>query len=64
MVANFWYTAWVNGGKPDLNKIISKSWDATDSEKLKAEKEAYRKNELLKKGWLLSKKDAGRDAGE
>lgn len=64
MVANFWYTAWVDAGRPDLNKIMIKKWETADEEKLKAEKEAYRKNELLKKGWLLSKKDAGRDAGE
>lgn len=57
LVADFWYTAWVDAGKPDLNKIMTKPWNAADDEKLENEKKAYRKNELLKKGWLLSKRD-------
>ena len=62
LVADFWYTAWVNGGKPDLNKIMTKKWEAADDEKLSNEIKAYRKNELLKNGWLLSKKVAGGDS--
>jgi hypothetical protein len=57
LVADFWYTSWVDAGKPDLNKIMTKKWEAGDDEKLQNETKAYRKNELLKKGWLLSKKD-------
>lgn len=57
LVADFWYTAWVNAGKPDLNKLMTKKWEAVDDEKFKNERKAYRNNELLKKGWLLSKKD-------
>jgi hypothetical protein len=22
MIADFWYTAWVDGGQPDLNKLL------------------------------------------
>lgn len=56
VVADFWYTAWVDGGKPDLNNLLTKKWDAESQEKLRNEVNAYRKNELLKKGWLMSKK--------
>ena len=56
LVANFWYTAWVDAGKPDLTTLLTKKWDAADAEKLKNETEAYRNNQLLKNGWLLSKK--------
>jgi hypothetical protein len=37
MVGNLWYTAWVNAGKPDLNKIGNK--EVSDSLKLALKKE-------------------------
>ena len=58
LVADFWYTAWVDAGKPDLQKIMAAKWNEKDVAQLQEETEAYRKNELLKKGWLLSKKDS------
>lgn len=60
MVADFWYTAWVDAGKPDLQNLLTKSWDDAAEKKLKAEKKAYRKNNLLKQGLLLSKKETSR----
>lgn len=39
-VANFWYTAWVNGGKPDLINL--------DAQTL-----TQRNKKLLKKDWKL-----------
>jgi hypothetical protein len=60
-VADFWYTAWVDAGKPDLQKLLTKKWTEADEQKLQDEIKAYRKNNLLKNGWLLSKKDAGKD---
>jgi hypothetical protein len=54
MIADFWYTAWVDAGKPDPTtfQTIAK----TDKKSLKKEKKAWQKNELLSSGLLLSKK--------
>lgn len=60
LVADFWYTAWVDAGKPSLTPLLTKNWDEQAQEKLKAEIKAYRKNELLKKELLLSKKEGNR----
>jgi hypothetical protein len=59
LVADFWYTAWVDAGKPDLSNLTTKNWDASADETLQREVKAYRKNKLLKNGLLLSKKNAG-----
>jgi len=63
LVADFWYTAWVDAGKPNLTPLLTKNWDAQAQEKLQSEIRAYRKNELLKKELLLSKKE-GSKGGE
>ncbi len=57
LVADFWYTAWVDAGTPDLKKLLSKPWNAADEAKLQEEINAYRKNNLLKNKLLLSKKE-------
>jgi hypothetical protein len=57
LVADFWFTAWVDAGKPDLKKLLTKKWEAADERKLQDELNAYRKNELLKNKLLLSKKE-------
>jgi len=55
MIADFWYTAWVNAGKPDLSKT---GGELTDSEKKQLETElaAFKKNELIQQQLLISKK--------
>ena len=57
LVADFWYTAWVNAGKPDLGMIL------TDEEKLQlqTQQKAYKKNTLIKEGLLIAKKDSKAD---
>lgn len=59
-VADYWYTAWVDAGKPDLQKLLRQEWNEASKEKLEAERKAYRKNTLLKDGHLLSKKEPSR----
>ncbi len=54
LLADFWYTAWVDGGKPDLSSWLKNG--AGGEEAWKQEKQAFLKNELLKKGWLQSRK--------
>ena len=64
LVADFWYTAWLDAGKPDLSKILIKKLDTAAEKKIIDEIKAYRKNELLKKGWLISKRDEATDSSE
>jgi len=55
MIANFWYTAWVDAGKPDLSGI---GGQLTEQEKkqLETELSAFKKNELIQQQLLISKK--------
>ena len=50
MIADFWYTAWVNAGKPDLGNTRGMS------QELEAELKSYKSNELINNNLLLSKK--------
>ena len=60
LVADYWYTAWVDAGKPNLQPLLKKAWDEASEEKLEKEVKAYRKNNLMKEGWLLSKRETNR----
>ena len=57
-LADFWYTAWVNGGKPDLSDIMTKPYVKADFRK---ERKAFKRNELLKLNWLISKQKPSDD---
>lgn len=54
-VADFWYTAWVDAGKPDLSSILSQPFDRSMKKALKKECKAYRKDQLIEKKWLIAK---------
>ncbi len=53
-VADFWYTAWVNAGKPDLSDLETVTKE--DKAKFKIAKKAWKNNELIKQGLLQSRK--------
>jgi hypothetical protein len=55
LIADFWYTCWVDAGKPALNGITP-GWSEKDKEALQKEMDAYRKNELIKQSLLISRK--------
>lgn len=55
LIADFWYTAWVDAGKPDL-KNITTNWTDNDQQQMDKELEAFKKNELLKQQLLISRK--------
>jgi hypothetical protein len=59
LIADFWYTAWVDAGKPDLSKLLSKPFDKKDRRAMKMECKAYRKGELLEKKLLIAKQISG-----
>lgn len=54
-IADFWFTAWVNAGKPDLNNTRG-----IDQE-LEVELKSYKSNTLIKNELLLSKKVKSQD---
>jgi hypothetical protein len=55
-VSDFWYTAWVDAGRPDLSRLLSKPFDNNERKKLKRELKAYRKNDLIERNFLIAKK--------
>jgi hypothetical protein len=56
-IADFWYTAWVDGGRPDLDDLLKTPLSPEQKKRLKAERAAYRANELLAKGWLRARSE-------
>jgi hypothetical protein len=53
MIADFWYTAWVDAKKPNLNELINTTENDTNA--LNIEKEAWILNTLIEKKLLRSK---------
>jgi hypothetical protein len=51
LVADFWYTAWVDAGKPDLASLSK-----AEKKKAKKETKSFKKNELVQKKLLISRK--------
>lgn len=56
MITDFWYTAWINAGKPNLPAFK----DITEGN-LEAELKAYQKNQLIENGLLLSKQQKSKE---
>lgn len=46
VLSNFWYTAWVNAGKPDLNSLDSPEVTAANRKKYEAEYKNYKKGKV------------------
>ena len=55
LIADFWYTSWIDAGKPDLSSLVTTP-AATAEEAWKKEHKAYRNNTLIANRLLLSKK--------
>jgi hypothetical protein len=53
--ASFWYTCWVDGGKPDLNELLATPRTKTENQQLKQELKAWKKGTLQEKDLLLTK---------
>jgi hypothetical protein len=51
-IADFWYTAWVDAGKPNLEF----AWTKEDKQQCKREIRSFKKNQLLQDSLLISKK--------
>lgn len=55
MIADFWYTAWVDAGKPDLDSWVKPEFSDENRKQLKRELKAFKKNKLLLDKLLLSR---------
>ena len=55
LIADFWYTCWIDGGKPDLNGLLKNSYTKNDKKQHHSECKAFRKNQLIEKKWLIAK---------
>ncbi len=58
LIADFWYTSWVDAGKPDLNSLLKTSFRRADKKKIRSEKKAFRKAKLLEQNLLIAKQNA------
>lgn len=54
-VANFWYTAWVDGGKPDMDKLMQEQLSKAEKKQLKKERKAFKKGQLFEKELVVAK---------
>lgn len=58
LIADFWYTSWVDGGKPDLDSLLATSLDKSDRRARKAEFKAARKDKLITDRLLMARQQA------
>jgi hypothetical protein len=56
LIADFWYTAWVDAGKPDLSSLVNNTSEKQGS--FENELQLFQQNQLIKTNKLLAKKDA------
>ena len=57
LIADFWYSCWIDAGRPGLNNLLKGSFSGSEKMKMKREIKAYKKELLLKKNLLISKRD-------
>lgn len=55
MVADCWYTAWVDAGKPNLDKLPKARLSDKEKAQLKKELYSFKHNTLIKDGYLRAK---------
>ncbi|MBS1610819.1 MAG: hypothetical protein JSS70_19100 [Bacteroidetes bacterium] len=54
-IADFWYTAWIDAGRPDLSPILPVPFTRSLRKALKKECRIYRHNQLIEKKLLIAK---------
>ena len=55
MVSDFWYSAWVDAGKPNLKSLYD--FNRKAKKKLHAEFRSYKRNQLLQDDLIRAKKE-------
>ncbi|QCR22011.1 zinc dependent phospholipase C family protein [Pontibacter sp. SGAir0037] len=53
-IASFWYTAWVDGGKPDMEKLMAGKLSKAEKKALKKENKSWKKNRLFQEQRVLA----------
>lgn len=56
VIADFWYTCWVDGGKPDLDKLMGAKLSKEEKKTLKQEQKSWKSNTLFKDDRVLALK--------
>lgn len=56
MVADFWYSSWIDAGKPDLENLLSPPFSKSDKKEMKAAGFAFKKNKLFEMDLLIARK--------
>lgn len=59
LIADFWYTCWVDAGKPNLNSLLTQPFTKADKKAMKKELKLFRNNKLIENNLLISKKTSG-----
>ena len=59
LVADFWYTAWIDAGKPNLQNITA--FEKADKQQLKKEIKSFKRNNLITDNYLQAKKEKGEE---
>jgi len=62
LIADMWFTSWVDAGKPDLSKLLKTGQTKAAKKALCEEKKMFKKNKLIKNGKLISLKDVKKDS--
>lgn len=60
LVADFWYTSWVDAGCPNLNKGLLTPEKKKEREELQTAMDAFKKNKLIEKKLLIARR--GKDS--
>ena len=61
LIADFWFTSWMDAGKPDLTELPTQSFTKEDRKNLRKQMKAFRRNLLIGKKFLLAKNLSGSD---
>jgi hypothetical protein len=61
LTADFWYTCWVDAGRPDVSAWMQPSFSEQEKAALSIQKKAYKHNTLIKDSLLIARKNVSRD---
>ncbi|MDX5420962.1 MAG: zinc dependent phospholipase C family protein [Hymenobacteraceae bacterium] len=54
VVANFWYTCWVDGGKPNLERLMSEKLSKAEKKELKKQVNSWKQNKLFEENRIIA----------
>ncbi|MFM2145650.1 MAG: hypothetical protein RL732_486 [Bacteroidota bacterium] len=57
LIADFFYTCWVDAGRPDLSQLSAPEYTGAVKQQQRAERKAYRRDELREKNLLIAVKN-------